>query len=86
MEASVERIEGRAKRDDRGEMPGEHGGEARAQQTVVGSGEEESDPPAEIGDLISVGVGSALDHAVQAQAAQLVGNGAGAKGVVEAAA
>ena len=63
---------------------GEDGGEARAQQAVVG--EEESDPPAEIGDVISVGVGSALDHAVQAQAAQLVGNGAGAKGVVEAAA
>jgi hypothetical protein len=69
----------------RGEMPGEDGGEARAQQAIVGSAEEESDAPAEIGDLISVSVGSALDHAVQAQASQLIGDGAGAKGVGEAA-
>jgi hypothetical protein len=65
----------------RGEMPGEDGGEARAQQAIVGSAEEESDAPAEIGDVISVGVRSALDHAVEAQAAQLIGDGAGAEGV-----
>ena len=54
----------------------QRGGEARSQKATVGPGKEERDAPAEVGDDISEAVGRALDQAVKAKAAQLVGHGA----------
>lgn len=48
-------------------------GQARAQEAGIGASEEESHAPAEVGDLVTVGVRNALDQAMQAQAAQVVG-------------
>ena len=54
----------------------QRGGEAWSQKAVVGSGKEERDAPAEVGDVISEAVGRAVDQAVKAKPAQLVGHGA----------
>ena len=59
-------------------MAWQDGGEFWSEQTVVGSGEEESGAPAEICDTISMAVRQALDHAVEPQATQLIGDGAAA--------
>lgn len=52
------------------------GGETRAQEAIVEADEEQSGAEAEAGDTISEAVRQAFDQAVQAQAAQLVSNGA----------
>ena len=50
------------------------GGKAWAQEAVVEAREEQGRPEAEFGDAIAEAVGQALDQAVQAQAAQLIGS------------
>src|SRR5216683_5157064 len=55
---------------------GKRGGQSRTQQSVVGAGKEQRCAQAELGDAIAEAVRQALDQAVQAQAAQLVGDGA----------
>ena len=60
-------------------------GEAWAQDAIVCSGEEESGAPTEIGKAVSMAFGQAVDDAVQAQTAQLVGDGAAADGLGRAA-
>lgn len=52
---------------------GERGGEARAQETIVGSGEERGGAQAEVGDAVAEAFRQPLDQAMQAQA----GGGAG---------
>lgn len=81
LDASVEYIEGAGERDRLGTMAGQDGGESGSQESVVGSGEEESGAPSEIGDAISMAVWQTLDHVVQAQAAELISDGAAADGL-----
>ena len=69
VDSSLEDVEGAAERAAVCGMTWQDGGEAWAQKAIVGSGEEEGCAPAEIGDAVSMAVGQALDHAVQAQAA-----------------
>ena len=61
-------------------MAGQGCGEARAEEAVVGSGEEQSSAETGIGDVVVVGVWQALDHAVEVQAAQLIGPSARTEG------
>ena len=69
VERALERgIEGAASRDC--------GGEAGAQEAVVEPREEQRGAKAKRGDAITKAVGQALDQAVQAQTAQLIGDGA----------
>ena len=51
-------------------------GDAWTQDAIVGSGEEQGDAAAEVGDLVAEATGDALDQAVETQSAQLVGDGA----------
>ena len=65
---------------------GEDSGEAWAEQAVVGTAEEQRGAEAGLGDAVGVGIRQAFDHAVQAQAAELVGDGARPEGLRIAAA
>ena len=47
-------------------MIGYDGGQSGAQQAIIGSGKEEGGSEAGIGDAVTVTVGDALDHAVEA--------------------
>ena len=49
--------------------------ETWAKKTIVGSGEEERGTESGIGDVVALGVWQAFDHAVEAQAAELIGHG-----------
>ena len=49
-----------------GVMIGYDGGQSGAQQAIIGSGKEEGGSEAGIGDAVTVTVGDALDHAVEA--------------------
>src|SRR6201988_2481114 len=73
----VEPVEGGSQRSSNGSERWQRGGEAWSQKAVVGSGKEERNAPAEIGDAISEAIGSALNQAVEAKPAQLVGHCAG---------
>src|ERR1700752_5033331 len=55
----------------------QRGGQARSQKAIEGWGKEERTAPAEIGNAISEAVGRALNQAVEAKPAQLVGHCAG---------
>ena len=52
------------------------GGRCRAQDSVIGAGEEQRGAPPEVGDAVAEAFGQAFDEAVEAQAAQLIGHGA----------
>src|SRR3982074_3720093 len=52
------------------------GGQAGGKGAVVEAREEQGCPEAEFGDAIAEAVGQAFDQAVQAQAAQLISDGA----------
>ena len=78
LNSSVEGVKSAVERAVGGGVAWQNGGEAGSQEAVVGSCKEESGAPSEIGDAISMAVSHALDHAVQAQAAKLVGYGAAA--------
>lgn len=56
-------------------------GEAGADQTAVSPGEEQSGAETGVGHVVAVAVWQALDHAVEAQAAELVSHGALTQGV-----
>ena len=71
-----ERVEGAFQGSGGGAERWQRRGEAWSQKAVVGSGKEEGNAPAEIGDAISEAVGRALDKGVEAKPAQLVGHGA----------
>ncbi|MBR2813062.1 MAG: hypothetical protein IKE60_00310 [Reyranella sp.] len=81
LDSSAEGVEGAAERDDLGGVARQDGGESWAQKAVVGSSAEESGAPAEVGDAMSMTVRQALDHAVGAQATELIGDGAAADGL-----
>jgi hypothetical protein len=49
-------------------------GETWAEETIVGAGEEEGGAEAGVSDAVAVGVWQAFDHAVEPQAAELVGD------------
>jgi hypothetical protein len=51
-------------------------GHSRAEQAVVGSSEEQGDGQAEVDDTVAEAFRDAFDKAVQAQPAQLIGDGA----------
>jgi len=72
-----EPVEGGSQGSSNGSERWQRGGEAWSQKAVVGSGKEERNAPAEIGDAISEAVGRALNQAVEAKPAQLVGHCAG---------
>jgi hypothetical protein len=65
-----EGVEGALKRGLDGAESWERGGEAGTQDAIVGSGEEQGDAEAEVGDLVAEATGHALDQAVEAQPAQ----------------
>jgi len=60
--------------------------ETWAKKTIVGSGEEERGTESGIGDVVALGVWQAFDHAVEAQAAELIGHGTRPEGFGIAAA
>src|SRR5260221_1676990 len=62
-----EGVEGALKRDLDGAERWERGGEAGTQDAIVGSGEEQGDAEAEVGDLVAEAAGHALDQAVEAR-------------------
>jgi hypothetical protein len=64
-----------------GGLCGEDGAEARAEQAVVAAAEELSGAEPGLGHAIGVGIRQAFDHAVQAKAAELVGDCAGPEGL-----
>ena len=70
------RIESALKRRGDGVQCRERGGEGGTEQAVVSSGEEQGDAQAEVGDAVAEAFGDAFDEAVQAQPAQLIGDGA----------
>src|ERR1700745_3111114 len=72
-----EPVEGGTQGSSNGSECWQRGGEAWSQKAIVGSGKEERNAPAEIGDAISEAVGRALHQAVEAKPAQLVGHCAG---------
>ena len=61
-------------------MAWQGGGETRAEEAIVGSGEEESGTETGFGDVVALGIWQTLDHAVEAQAAELIGHGPLAEG------
>src|SRR5215468_11990122 len=76
VDLRAERVESALEGRGDGAECGERGGQPRAQQTVVGPREEQGDPEAEVSSAIAEAVGDTLDETVQAQPAQLVGDGA----------
>src|ERR1700756_153427 len=72
-----EPVEGGSQGSSNGSERWQRGGEAWSQKPIVGSGKEERNAPAEIGDAISEAIGRALNQAVEAKPAQLVGHCAG---------
>ena len=71
-----ERVKGALKRRGNGAQCRKRGSKRRAEQAVVGSGEEQGNAQAEVGDVVTEAFGDALDEAVQAEPAQLIGDGA----------
>src|SRR5574337_498751 len=69
-------VESAVKRGWDGGERGQRGGEAGAQETIVGAGEEQGDAEAEVGDAVREAAWGALDQTMQAQAAELIGDGA----------
>ena len=76
LDLSVKAVEGATEGEDLGSVARQDGGQSGAQEAVIGSREEESRAPAEIGNAVSMAMRQALDHAVEAQAAELIGDGA----------
>ena len=72
-----EPVEGGSQGSSNGSERWQRGGEAWPQKAIVDSGKEKRDAPAEIGDAISEAIGCALNQAVEAKPAQLVGHCAG---------
>ena len=60
--------------------------ETWTKKTIVGSGEEERGTESSFGNMVALGVGPAFDHAVEAQAAELIGHGTLAERLGRAAA
>ena len=75
-DASVDMIEGALERGVDGAEIGKCGGQARAQDAVIDAGEEQRSPESELGDAVAEAFGQAFDQAVEAQAAELIGDGA----------
>src|SRR6266568_2024055 len=75
-ELSVDVVEGSFERGVVGAMAWERGGEAWTEQAIVEAGEEEGDAEAVFSDAISKTPGQAFDHAMEAETAKLVGDGA----------
>src|ERR1700692_3894704 len=73
---SVDLIEGALERGVDGAEIGKCGCQARAQDAVIDAGEEQRCPESELGDAIAEAFGQAFDQAVEAQAAELIGDGA----------
>ena len=76
VDLPTERIESALEGRSDGAQGGQRGGEAWAQQAIVSAREEQGDAQTEVGDAITKAVGQALDQTMQAQPAQLVGDGA----------
>ena len=85
-ETGVERVEGLFEACGDGVMAGQGRGEAWTEEMIIGSREEQSSAETAVGDVVSVAVWLAFDQAVEAQAAQLVGHGAGTEGLSRTAA
>jgi len=62
-----EPVEGGSQGSGDGSERWQRGGEAWSQKAVIGSGKEERNAPAEIGDAVSEAVGRALNQAVEAK-------------------
>src|ERR1700674_588306 len=75
-ELHVDIVEGALERGCNGADTGECGGRCRAEDSVIGAGEEQRGAPSEVGDPVAEAFGQAFDEAVEAQAAELIGHGA----------
>src|ERR1700746_991601 len=69
-----EPVEGGSQGSGDGSGGWRRGGGAWSQKGVIGWGKEKRNAPAEIGDAVSEAVGRALNQAVEAKSAQLVGH------------
>ena len=85
-EAGIDFVEGLFEARWGGAVAWQSGGESWAKKTIVGSGEEERGTESGIGDVVALGVWQAFDHAVEAQAAELIGHGTLPEGFGRAAA
>jgi len=70
----VDFIEGGFERVGAAAQGRNYGGQSRAEQPVVGTGEKEAGAEAEFGYAIPKAVGQSLDEAMQTQTAQLIGD------------
>src|ERR1700674_1050937 len=75
-ELHVDIVEGALEWGGKSTEAGKCGGRCRAQDSVIGASEEQRGAQAEVGDAIAEAVGQAFDEAVEAQAAQLISDGA----------
>ena len=73
IDPCVDFIEG-APEIDLDEVAGECGGQAWAQEAIVGAREKQGSTKAEFGNAIAKAFGQAFDQAVEAQAAKLIGD------------
>jgi hypothetical protein len=76
VDLGIDVVEGALERGIDGAQTWKRGGDARAQETLVDAAEEQGHPEAEFGHAILEAGRQALDQAVQAQTAQLIGDGA----------
>ena len=70
----VNMVEGRAEPGGGRDGSGDELRQARTEETGVGAGEEEGAAEAVPGEAVAVRVGEALDQAVEAEAAEVVGH------------
>lgn len=85
-EAGIDFVEGLFEPGWGGAVAWQSGGETWAKKTIVGSGEEKRGTESGIGDVVALGVWQTFDHAVEAQAAELIGHGTLPEGFGRAAA
>src|ERR1700730_12595648 len=85
-EAGIDSVEGLFEAGWGGAVAWQGGSETWAKKTIVGSGEEQRGTESDIGDVVAMGVWPAFDHAVEAQAAELIGHGTLPEGFGRAAA
>jgi hypothetical protein len=76
-ELYVDIVEGALEWGDKSTVAGNSGGGCRAQDSVVGAGEEQRGAPSEVGDAVAEAFGLAFAEAVETQAAQLIGRSLG---------
>src|SRR5882672_2139500 len=85
-EAGIDFVEGLFEGSWGGSVAWQNCRETWPKKTIVSSGEEERGTESGVGDVVALGVSQAFDHAVEAQAAELIGHGTLPEGFAMAAA